>query len=57
METIMTIPILLTIIAGETFWLYRLGAFSRMTGAATAAFAAAAAFRDQAEALLRGWLS
>lgn len=53
----MTIPILLTIIAGETFWLYRLGAFSRMTGGATAAFAAAAAFRDQAEALLRGWLS
>jgi len=53
----MTTFILLAIIAGETFWLYRLGAFNGLTGSATAAIAAAAAFRDSAEALVRGWLS
>ena len=53
----MTIFILLAIIAGETCWLYRLGAFNRLTGV-TAAFAATAlALRDQAEALVRGWLA
>jgi len=53
--------ILLAVIAGETFWLYRLGALRALTASATTAtaavFAAASAFHDHAETLLRGWLS
>ena len=53
----MTTFILLAIIAGETVWLYRLGALNGLIGSATAVVAAAAAFGDRAEALVRGWLS
>jgi hypothetical protein len=53
--------ILLAVIAGETFWLYRLGALRALAASATTAtaavFAAASAFHDHAATLLRGWLS
>jgi len=53
----MTHFILLAIIAGETWWLYRLGAFNRLIGWVTGAGASVTAFWSQLESLLRGWLS
>lgn len=57
----MTTFILLAIIAGETFWLYRLGAFNGWTGWAMAVAASMAAFAERVETLIatlvRGWLA
>jgi len=53
----MIVLILLAVVCGETFWLYRLGAFGGLVGAAMAAATAAAAFYDRAAALVDGWFS
>ena len=51
----MTIFILLGLIAGQTVWLYRLGAFNGAIGWAVGACASIAAFWDQIAALATGW--
>lgn len=53
----MTVLILLAVVCGETFWLYRLGAFGPLTGVATAFAAGAAAFYEKASAIVGGWLA
>jgi hypothetical protein len=53
----MTVLILLAVICGETFWLYRLGAFGGVVGAAAVAAAAVTVFYDKAAAIVGGWLS
>lgn len=53
----MTVLILLAVVCGETFWLYRLGAFGGIVGAAAAVAAAGAVFYDKAAAIVGGWLA